>query len=90
MRWIKISFKCDSVIKPVWELTFPSMDHSQFTSKCQNCTFGGSICNLRRGTSNQGHNGCSVDDRPLGLLVLAERQDGMFAAVPNTFDLNRP
>jgi len=87
---MKISFKCDSVIKPIWELTLSSMNHSQFTSKCQNCAFGGSICNLRRSTPNQGHNGRSVDDRPLGLPVLAERQDSVLAAVPNTFDLNRP
>lgn len=64
------------------------MDDGQLAGHGENCTFGSSVCELWGCRADQGDNRCRIDDASVGLLVLAEREDGMLAAIPDTFDVD--
>lgn len=64
------------------------VDHGQLPRQGQDGTLGGGVGELRSGASHNGHHGRGVDDGRLGLLVAAEGQHGVFAAEPNTLDVD--
>lgn len=61
------------------------MNHGQFTRQCQHGTLGSGICQLGGSSADEGHDGSSVDDAALGLVVAAQSENGVLAAEPYTF-----
>jgi hypothetical protein len=65
-----------------------SVNDGELAGHRKNGTLGGCVGELRSGRANKCHHGCSVDDATLGLLVLAERENGVLAAEPHALDVD--
>jgi hypothetical protein len=65
-----------------------SVNNGELAGHRKNGTLGGCVGKLRSGGANECDNGCCVDDAALGLLVLAERENGVLAAEPYALDVD--
>jgi hypothetical protein len=65
-----------------------SVNNGELAGHRKNGTLGGCVGKLRSGGANKCDNGCCVDDAALGLLVLAERENGVLAAEPYALDVD--
>jgi hypothetical protein len=65
-----------------------SVNDGELAGHRENGTLGGCVGELRSGGTNKCDHRCSVDDAALGLLVLAERENGVLAAEPHALDVD--
>jgi len=62
---------------------FASVNDRELAGHGENGALGGCVGELGSGRANECNNRCGVDDATLGLLVLAEGEDGVLAAEPH-------
>lgn len=65
-----------------------SVDHGEFTGQREDGALAGGVGELRCGRADEGDDACSVDDTSLGLLVAAEGEHGVLAAIPDALDVD--
>jgi hypothetical protein len=64
------------------------MDDSQLSRHRQNGSFASRISKLRGCRAYKGHNGSGVDNGSLGLVVLAQGDNGVLTAEPDALDVD--
>lgn len=64
------------------------VDDGELAGHGEDGALGGCVGELRSGGSNECNDGRGVDDASLGLLVLAQGEDGVLAAEPHALDVN--
>ena len=64
------------------------MNNCQLSRHGQNRSFARSVRKLWRGTPDQSHYTCRIDDAALGFFMFSQAQDCMFTAIPDTLDVD--
>lgn len=64
------------------------VDDGELAGHGEDGALGGCVGELGSGGTDECDDGCGVDDAALGLLVLAEGEDGVLAAEPHALDVD--
>jgi len=74
--------------KVVESVTLTGVNHGELTGQSENSALAGSIGKLGCSSTDESDDGGGVDDGSLGLLVTAQRENGMLAAEPDALDVD--